>query len=314
MYLRFDNTKLLISKKGFFLKKIIITFFVLLLSGCFGPAKFDSSSEASTRESIDRIFENLPESDRKELQKAIMYFSIGGAKGFKSFMGNAFTGKSSDATNKIILATNLKIIDGLTGEQILKKYRSNIEQDKINNEREKAEKKKVTLLKKEAKELLDSNQFEEALSKYKKLSEMSSGVEAAEIGIDQTKKSMSEFTEKMNYLDKVVITKFLARRIDTYLEKGVPAVKISLKNIGDRSLDKVKVVVYYKNKDNDIIFEEDFYPLFVSKNSFGDSHKPMKPGYVKEMGKGKYFTLKSALSGWSEGKAIAKVVDIEFTK
>lgn len=296
------------------MKKIVLTCLVLLLSGCFGPAKFDSSSDASIKESTKKIVESLPETNREEFQKALMYFSIGGEGGLKAMMGAAFAGKSSDATNEAMLAANLKAIDGLTGEQILEKYRSSLEQDRIKREKEEAERQKVTSLKKEAQELLDSNKFEEALSKYKALSEISSGVEAAEAGIEKTTEAMKEFTEKMNYMDKVEITEFLAKRIDTYLKKEIPAVRISLKNKGDRSLDKVKVVVYFKDKAGNTIFEEDFHPVLVSKYSFSGDNKPLKPGYVKEMEKDKYYTLESALSDWQEGKAIAKVVDIEFTK
>src|SRR5690625_3737205 len=125
---------------------------------------------------------------------------------------------------------------------------------------------------------------------------------------------MEELTEKMNYMDKVEITEFVAQRIDTYRQKDVPAVRISLKNNGDRSLDKVKVVVYFKDKDGNTIFEEDYHPVLVSKYSFSGDNKPLKPGYVKEMPKGKYYTLESALSDWQEGEATAQVVDIEFTK
>lgn len=296
------------------MKKIVLTCLVLLLSGCFGPAKFDSSSDASIKESTKKIVESLPETNREEFQKALMYFSIGGEGGLKAMMGAAFAGKSSDATNEAMLAANLKTIDGLTGEQILEKYRSSLEQDRINREKEEAERQKVTSLKKEAQELLDSNKFEEALSKYKALSEISSGVEAAEAGIEKTTEAMKEFTEKMNYMDKVEITEFLAKRIDTYLKKEIPAVRISLKNKGDRSLDKVKVVVYFKDKAGNTIFEEDFHPVLVSKYSFSGDNKPLKPGYVKEMEKDKYYTLESALFDWQEGKAIPKVVDIEFTK
>ena len=302
------------EKRSFTLKKIVLTCLVLLLSGCFGPAKFDSSSDASIKESTKKIVESLPETNREEFQKALMYFSIGGEGGLKAMMGAAFAGKSSDATNEAMLAANLKAIDGLTGEQILEKYRSSLEQDRIKREKEEAERQKVTSLKKEAQELLDSNKFEEALSKYKALSEISSGVEAAEAGIEKTTEAMKEFTEKMNYMDKVEITEFLAKRIDTYLKKEIPAVRISLKNKGDRSLDKVKVVVYFKDKAGNTIFEEDFHPVLVSKYSFSGDNKPLKPGYVKEMEKDKYYTLESALSDWQEGKAIAKVVDIEFTK
>lgn len=296
------------------MKKIILTCLVLALSGCFGPTKFDSSSETSIKESTKKIVEALPESSREEFQKALMYFSIGGEGGLKAMMGAAFVGKSPDVTSEAMFAANLKVIDGLTGEEILNKYRSSLEQDRIKKEREEAEWKKVTDLKNEAQKLLDSNKFEEALSKYKALSEISSGIEAAEAGIEKTTKAMEEFTEKMSYMNKVEITEFVAQRIDTYLKKDVPAVRISLKNNGDRSLDKVKVVVYFKDKDGNTIFEEDYHPVLVSKYSFSSDNKPLKPGYVKEMEKGKYYTLKSALSDWQEGKATAKIVDIEFTK
>lgn len=303
------------------MKYIIYISFVLMLTGCFGPAKFDSSSDSSIKESTTKIVESLPEADIDEFKKALVYFSIGGEGGFKAMMGAAFAGKSSDATNEAMLAANLKAIDGLTGEQILEKYRSNIEKDRIKREKEEAERKKedeerkrVSALKQEAQDLLDSNKFEEALSKYKSLSEISSGVEAAEIGIEKTTKAMEQFTEKMNYLEKIDITEFQAKRIHTYLKKGIPAVRISLKNTGDRSLDKVKVVVYFKDKDDNTIYEEDFHPVLVSRYSFSGDNKPLKPGYVKEMEKDKYYTLESALSDWKEGKAIAKVVDIEFSK
>lgn len=296
------------------MKKIILTFLVLTIVGCFGPAKFDSRSDESIKESTKKIVNSLPEASHDEFQKALTYFSFGGESGFRSMMGAAFSGQASDVTNAAMLAVNLKIIDGLTGDQIIEKYRSSVEQDRIKREKEEAEREKVANLKNEAEELLNSNKFEEALSKYKALSEISSGVEAAESGIAKTTIAMEKFSEKMGYMDKVEITEFLAKRIDTYSDKDIPAIRISLKNTGDRSLDKVKVVVYFKDKGGNTIFEEDYFPVLVSKYSFGGDNKPLKPGYVKEMEKGKYYTLKSALSTWEEGKAIAKVVDIEFTK
>jgi hypothetical protein len=296
------------------MNKIVPTCLVLLLSGCFGPAKFDSSSDASIKESTKQIVESLPETNREEFQKALMYFSIGGADGLKAMMGAAFAGKSSESTNETMMVANLTVIDGLTGEQILGKYRTGLEQDRIKKEMEEAERLKIRLLEDEAKKLLSSNKFEEALSKYTAMSKISSGVEAAKVGVTKTTKSMEEFAEKMNYIDKVEITEFVAKRIDTYLKKKVPAVRISLKNKGDRSLDKVKVTVYFNDKDGNTIFEEDFHPVLVSKYSFGGDKKPLKPGYVKEMQKDKYYTLESVLSAWKEGQAIAKVVDIEFTE
>ncbi|WP_018275681.1 DUF6694 family lipoprotein [Teredinibacter turnerae] len=296
------------------MKKFFLTTIVVLLAGCFGPAKFDASSESAIKESTKKIVNDLPEGKREDFQKALMYFSIGGDSGFKSMMGAAFAGKSTESTTEAMLTVNLKAIDGLTGEQIIGKHKTSLEEDRVRREKEKAEREKVSGLKKEAQDLLKSNKFEEALAKYKAMSEISSGVEAAEVGIEKTTKAMEEFTEKMNYMDKVEITEFRAQRIDTYLKKQVPAVRISLKNKGDRSLDKVKVIVYFQDKDGNTIFEEDYFPVLVSEYSFSGDNKPLKPGYVKEMEKDKYYTLESALSDWQEGKAIAKVVDIEFTK
>lgn len=292
------------------MKNFLIVTILLFLTACFGEAKFDASSETSIKESTQKIVDGLPKDRREEFQKAVMYFSLGGEKGLMSMLGAAFSGRSPGVTPEAMLSMNLEKITGLTGEQILKKYSQSLEQERIKQE----EREKVSALGNEASKLLKSYKFEEALLKYKAMGEISSGIEAAEAGVENTSKAMAKFTEKMEYIDKVKITEFLAKRIDTYSIKGAPAVRISLKNSGDRSLDKVKVIVYFQDKDGNTIFEEDYHPVLVSEYSFGGDNKPLKPGYVKEMEKDKYYTLESALSDWKEGKAIAKIVDIEFTE
>ena len=296
------------------MKKILLATLFVLLTGCFGPAKFDASSDITIKESSQKIIDSLSEEQAEEFKKALMYFTVGGENGLMSMMGAAFSGKSPEVSAETMLAVNLKSIDGLTGEQILEKYRATLEEARIKREKEKVEREKISKLKNEAQELLKSNKFEEALEKYKAMGEISTGIGAAEDGIENTTKAMEDFTEMMSYIDKVEITEFLAQRIDTYSKKGIPAVRISLKNKGDKSLDKVKVVVYFQDKNGKTIFEEDYHPVLVSKYSFGGNNKPLKPGYVKEMEKGKYYTLDSALSDWQEGKAVAKVVELKFTE
>lgn len=301
------------------MKKIILVLLVVSLSGCFGPAKFDSSNDASIKESTQKIIEGLPEGKREKFRQAMTYFTLGGQKGFSNLLGAAFSGMAPEKSAAAMVGTNLSSISGLTGEQILDKYDLELEQDRIEREEKEAERKKqkaereaANKLENEAQALLDSNKFEQALAKYKELSEMSSGVEAAAAGIEETTEAMREFTEKMAYMDKVEITEFQAKRIDTYAEKGIPAVRLSLRNNGDRSLDRVKIVVYFKDKKENVIFEEDYLPVLVNKYVRGN--KPLKPGYVQEMGKGKYYTIDSVLSDWQEGNAFAKVVDIGFSK
>lgn len=296
------------------MNKLLIVIFCALLAGCFGPAKFDASSEATIKESTQKIVSSLTGEELEEFKKAMMYFTIGGESGLGSIIGAVFSGNSSGATTEVMLAANLKSIDGLTGEQILKKYRTNLVDDRIKREKQTKEKEKINRLEQEAKELLKNRKFEEAITKYKAMSDIPSGMEVAEIGIESTTREMNDFTEKMNYMDNIVITEFVAKRIDTYSKKGVPAVRISLKNIGDRSLDKVKIIVYFQDENGNTIFEEDYHPVLVSDYSFRENNKPLKPGYVEEMEKDKYYTLETALTDWKEGKAIIKVVDIEFTK
>lgn len=295
------------------MKKFTVIPLVLALSGCLGEPKFDAENKETIKASVDKINQSLSVEDKEEFKKAIMYFSMGGKNGIRSMMKSAFKGNDLPDKDTLIL-NNLAALNDLEAQDILKKYRARLAEDKIEEEKEKArqaERDKVNALKKEADELLKNNKFEEAIAKFKSLSEIPYGVAAAEAGISKTNEALAKFTEKMDYIEQVEITEFVAERIDTYSKKDVPAVRISLKNNGDRSLDEVKVIVYFQDKDGNTIFEEDYYPVLAS--SWRDN-KPLKSGYVKEMEKGKYYTLDSALSSWEEGKATAKIVDIEFSK
>lgn len=294
-------------------KSLFALFFVFLLAGCLGSETFDTSNEDTIKKSAQKIAKNLPDAQREEFGKAVMYFSIGGSRGFDTMMSAAFSG-NTDAVTETMFTVNIKAIDGLTGSEIIEKYRTSLAEEKAIREKETAERKSVRELQKEAEALLKSNEFEQALSKYKAMNKHSLGTESAEAGIAKTKEAMESFTEKMNYMENIQITEFIATRIDTYSDKNKPAVRISLKNTGNRSLDKVKVIVYFQDKADNTIFEEDFYPVLVSEYSFSGDNKPLKPGYIKEMEKGKYYTIDSQLSEWDESKAFVKIDDIQFSE
>jgi hypothetical protein len=282
---------------------------LLSLTGCFGPAQFDATDGSTIKESTNLISQSLTEEQREKFKKAIMYFSIGGQEGFKSMMAGAFKGEAKPDP-ELTISVNLKSLHDLTGEEILAKYAESLAEDKRRAE----EREKVNSLFKEADKLLKDKKFEESIAKYKAISEIPSGVEKAEKGLMKAQQEMKDFAEKMTYIEQIEVTEFIAKRIDTYSSKGVPAVRIGLKNNGDKSLDRVKVVIYFHDADGKTIFEEDYSPVLVSKYSFGGDNKPLKPGYVKEMKKDSYYTLKSNLSEWAEGQATIKIVDIEFSE
>lgn len=88
--------------------------------------------------------------------------------------------------------------------------------------------------------------------------------------------------------------------------------RFKLKNNGDRVLSKVKVTVYLKDQSGKVIGEEDFYPVIVSSLSLSGNRKPLKPGYIWEIERGKVFTMKDAPTEWQVGNATAKITEIEF--
>ena len=81
-----------------------------------------------------------------------------------------------------------------------------------------------------------------------------------------------------------------------------------LKNNGDRTLNRVKVICYFPDDSSSRIAEEDFYPVSVSDFSIGDN-KPLKPGYVWTMEKNKFYAAESVPDEWKEG-----AIEIEITE
>lgn len=98
------------------------------------------------------------------------------------------------------------------------------------------------------------------------------------------------------------------------LDGKVPGVLFKLRNNRDRSLDKVEVTIYFKNSDGNAIAEENFLPVLVSKYSFSGDNKPLKPEYIWEMERGKFYAAKKVPTEWQEGSVEALITDIRFTE
>lgn len=117
---------------------------------------------------------------------------------------------------------------------------------------------------------------------------------------------------RLDYFKKVKVYDFESGRYDSYLDKNVPGVSFKLKNLGDRTLGKVQVTIYFKDKSDHTIYEKDLLPVLVSEYSFLGDNAPLKPGYIWQMEQGKFYALKKTPSEWVSGKASIKVTDIEF--
>ena len=118
--------------------------------------------------------------------------------------------------------------------------------------------------------------------------------------------------KKMTYIQLVKLYGLEADIYETYLEKKVPGVKFKLKNEGGQTLKSVTVTVYFKDADGSVIYEENFHP--ISSLSWSDNNGPLKPGYIWQLERGKFYKVESVPTEWKKGSAYAQVTDIEFAE
>lgn len=107
---------------------------------------------------------------------------------------------------------------------------------------------------------------------------------------------------------------FQAKYMNAVLDGRVPGVTFKIKNKGDRSLERIKVVVLFKDATGSVIAEEDYTPVLVSQYNLSGDNKPLKPGYIWQQERGRFYTAKSVPTEWKEGAADAQIVEIRFQK
>jgi hypothetical protein len=180
---------------------------------------------------------------------------------------------------------------------------------------------KISALLAEADQLRKQQKLLAAKQKYDEILDLESAlVNASEIHDQLTKarkasgeltEEIREFKEKEQYVPKVKLYDFSSKYFQSTFKGRVPGVEFKLKNEGDRTLNEVEVTVYFKDGDGNVISEEDFHPVLVSKYLISDS-KPLKPGYIWQMERGQFYSAASVPSEWKEGAATARITDIEF--
>lgn len=129
---------------------------------------------------------------------------------------------------------------------------------------------------------------------------------------EKASRKAKEEKRKQEYIQHVKLYGFEADIYDTYLENKVPGVKFKLKNEGNQTLKSVKVTVYFKDAKGKVIHEENFYP--ISASSWRTNSGPLKPGYIWQLERGKFYKVESVPTEWKKGSAKAQITDIEFTE
>jgi len=93
-----------------------------------------------------------------------------------------------------------------------------------------------------------------------------------------------------------------------YNPKGKPGVKFSIKNLGDRTLSEIEVMVYFLDKNGLAFAEKRFFP--VSKLSYG-GYKSLKPNYTYRLDENTFKAIDNLGDEWS-GKIKIEISNIEF--
>lgn len=181
------------------------------------------------------------------------------------------------------------------------------------SEKEAKEKsKKVKSLIGEATDLRKAKQLTSAVQKYEEIIALGGEMVEAQKLLEETKNEIALLQAKKDYISKVKLYDFKSKYYEQYSSKKVPGVDFKLKNNGDKSLTRVEVTVFFKDANGNIVSEEDYNPIIVTKRSFSNDNKPLKPGYIWQMERGTFYTAKNVPSEWKEGSATATITDIEF--
>jgi predicted RNA-binding Zn-ribbon protein involved in translation (DUF1610 family) len=118
--------------------------------------------------------------------------------------------------------------------------------------------------------------------------------------------------EKTNYINQHLwLYELRSDYHDSTLHGRVPGVEFKLKNDGNRTLDKVVVTVFFKDRSGNVIAEEQFYPVHVT--SYGSDDAPLKPGYIWQMERGHFYVAKNVPTEWKAGAAEFRITDIRFS-
>jgi hypothetical protein len=172
----------------------------------------------------------------------------------------------------------------------------------------------ISKLLSDAQKLRSSNKLDESIQKYEQLLALDGEIAEAKEGINAVRNQIEGEKLKQDYLKNLTLYELKSAYYKTYLEENVPGVSLKIKNNGNKTLKRIQVTVYFKNKDGIIVFEEKFHPVVERKYSLNENNGPLKPNYIWSMGVGRFYKSESVPSEWKEGSVSARVTDIEFAE
>lgn len=172
--------------------------------------------------------------------------------------------------------------------------------------------KKIAQLTEEAAKLKKEKKYRGAAEKYHQILVLDGKLIEARKALEDAEREIGSYTAKQDYINKVELYDLKAAYYDSYFEGKIPGVEFKIKNKGDKTLLEIEVTAYFKNAEGTIIAEEKYYPVLVSVYSISGSNRPLKPNYIWQQERGKFYKADRVPSEWKEGAVSAKITNIEF--
>lgn len=120
--------------------------------------------------------------------------------------------------------------------------------------------------------------------------------------------------EQQYIADNLELFDFQAKYMSDVVDGRIPGVTFKIKNKGERVLERINVVVYFRDASGEVIAEEDYTPVLVSRFNRAEDNRPLMPGQIWQQEWGSFYTAKSVPVEWKEGAAEARIVEIRVEK
>ncbi len=308
----------------------------LLLAGCGnGEPCLDITTEGSLKASLLKVRDSVPVEQRENFDEAYKLVAMQGIDMF-SLMGQPEA--IWEASLLVRLKTNVHgksaaeifaLAGPIRAERMAAQTKQEAElaaaQDLQDAELAAAQdlgerSERVRSLLAEIRDLRESHDFDAAMVRLEEADEIwgnredsnswgKNTAESIEEEAKETKESMELFLLETAAIETINLYEFEATRIDTFTQKNLAAVRLKLKNNGDRTITEVEVLIEFRDGEGRAIHEETIAP--VSSSSWTRS-STLKPGFISSMAEGKYFTFENVPSEWETGKASAVIVAVSL--
>lgn len=124
--------------------------------------------------------------------------------------------------------------------------------------------------------------------------------------ISNLDKEIAEDKAMNEYVDKVQIFDVAAKYYEGN-DGSVPGITFKIRNVGNRELTEIDIIVYFKDKSGNTIAEKTYYPVLPSKSS-------LKPGYIWQIERGKFYSASSVSDEWKTGSVAVNVALLKFAQ